>query len=953
MTVMTNPVYNATIEELEAVLSPRVVSRSVKEGLNQVGRTPDTANIDDIEKILKSQVYRQLQLTMPVTRAKEAVAEMIDRLRQVSDGEGQDANSADGGLETQGQELAKLQEALKPFNMYFEWPEVQKLRAQIQLLETDHDARRESPALLRGATEQLQIVIQKREDQLVLQARDLGELLEAVDQVRSVGGPKVRRLETLVNQVKAAQENRQLASAESDRAGRLARDLRVTLEAQKSAAEEEAPTAAAEATDSAHAEGAALEATVPDVDAAAPMQTPEQPPAHPPLDEPLDVDSEEADLLAGDPAPLAGGATERIRKIDLNAEQRELRQLETDYAEVLAYLPALAERFAELRHELDESRTVASVLSTMGADMEATRLALREDLKEELEEALAGLPNLREEVDTTELEQALRVTLGILSTALPSLADVEHGRRLVQVAREQDEEVRQGEVAHAQQLEDQDQLIGRLEATLLQSGTDDESIRSEVERLRAGFDQLRLAQEQQSVVPEVVAAVRQAEEQLARSLAERATERSDRRRARLSVLRARLESLPVTDTLHDRTEAVRLEIERLLQTQENTDAVAALLIDDAPLVDAEQDDGDLDALAEVVDGIRTQLTASLRNRLMNMAERAAELGNGQLIERLQRAVLGLERDEYPDIKHLQASVKQEHEAQRLEQVDELHRLSLAAAQFAGEEAQRAVQLRQLLVEAHEKLERGALASQLPRASELLDALKAEADDRLQSVPKRLDSALIALEKVAALNSDDVGTARRILLHLDSQRDALPRLSPGLQLQLEASLSSAERLLEKLQGEFEATRLVADELVSGGLLDGVLGLFRSGSEDAAGALVESASGALTSSPQAQLDAFLAEEGVTAAALLDSSGELVAGRLANVQGGVPALRAAAAALLGTQYDSASLITVELKYGVIMVGWFGNGDCIVLEVADTSELSILTNRLRRRLQESANEA
>ena len=63
----------------------------------------------------------------------------------------------------------------------------------------------------------------------MLQARDLGELQEALDEVRSVGGPKVRRLETLVNQVKAAQENRQLAAAESDRAQRLARDLRVAL----------------------------------------------------------------------------------------------------------------------------------------------------------------------------------------------------------------------------------------------------------------------------------------------------------------------------------------------------------------------------------------------------------------------------------------------------------------------------------------------------------------------------------------------------------------------------------------------------------------------------------------------------------------------------------------------------------------------------------------------------
>lgn len=981
---MANPVYQATIEELEAVLSPRVVSRSIKEGLNQVGRTPDTAGIEDMEQILKSQVYRQLQLTMPVTRAKEAVAEIIDRLRQVSAGDGLGSGAAEGGLVRQGQELERLQEALKPFNLYFEWPEVQKLRAQIQLLEADHSANRESPALLRGAVEQLQIVIQKREDQLVLQARDLGELQEALDEIRPLGGPKVRRLETLVNQVRTAQENRSLASGEADRAQRLVRDLRVALEADK-AEKDKAPAAGAQqapqqepkapgATSRAGVDPAAkitLSGIAPAAGAqgnastssltppARPaQQAPAQPAARaqvePPLTEPLDVDSEEADLLAGEPPRLDEAATERVRKLDLNAEQRQLRQLETDFAEVLAYVPALSQRFAELRAELDEGRSVAQVLATLGSDMEGTKHALREDLKEELEEILAWVPKLHEEVDTTELVQAVRVTLGILSTALPSVADVEHGRRLAQVAREQDEELRQSERVHAQQLAEQDQLIGRLETTLLQSGTDDEAIRSDVERLRTEFQQLQHAHSQKTVVPEVVAAVRQAEERLARSLADRATERSDRRRARLSALRARIENLPVTDTLQDRTEAVRLEIERLLQAQENTDAVAALLIDEGPVVSGDADDSDIDALADVVEGIRTQLTASLRNRLMNMAEGAAELGDSQLIERIQRAVLGLERDEYPDIKQLQAAMRQEQEAQRLDQVDELHRLSLAAAQFAGEETPRAVQLRTLLAEAHEQLERGGLATHLPRAAELLDALKAETDQRLGSMPRRIDAALVELDKVAALNNEDVGTARRILMHLDSQREALPRLSPGLQLQLEASLSSAESLLEKLQGEYEATRLVADELVSGGLLDGVLGLFRTGADDGvSGSATATEASSHTGSPQAHIEAFSKEKGVMAVAILDGDGELVAGRLARVDGGLPALRAAATALTGAQRTGPTMVTVELESGAVMAGWFGNGDCIVLELADSSELAILANRLRRRLQDFADRA
>src|SRR5690606_16614925 len=284
-------------------------------------------------------------------------------------------------------------------------------------------------------------------------------------------------------------------------------------------------------------------------------------------------DSEEAELLTVDPPQLDEETTERIRKLDIDAEAHDLRQLEHDFAQVLAYVPALSARVAELREELQAGRSVAPVLAGFGADLESTQLMLRDDLREELEELLASLPQLRPEVDTTELAQAARVTLGILSTSLPDLADVEHVRRLAQVAREQDADLAKAEEQHARQLQEQDQLIGRLEATLLRSDGEDDGVSAEVERLRAEFDNLRLAQAQQTVVPEVMAAVRQAEERLARSLAERATERSERRRARLTALRAQLESLPVTQTLHDRAEATRREIERLLAEQENTDAV--------------------------------------------------------------------------------------------------------------------------------------------------------------------------------------------------------------------------------------------------------------------------------------------------------------------------------------------------------------------------------------------
>ena len=83
---MTNLVYQTAIEELEAVLSPRVVSRSLKEGLRQHGRSPDSVDVSTLEQILKGQVYRQLQVSMPVTEAKTTVEGIVDKLREVSAG---------------------------------------------------------------------------------------------------------------------------------------------------------------------------------------------------------------------------------------------------------------------------------------------------------------------------------------------------------------------------------------------------------------------------------------------------------------------------------------------------------------------------------------------------------------------------------------------------------------------------------------------------------------------------------------------------------------------------------------------------------------------------------------------------------------------------------------------------------------------------------------------------
>ena len=154
------------------------------------------------------------------------------------------------------------------------------------------------------------------------------------------------------------------------------------------------------------------------------------------------------------------------------------------------------------------------------------------------------------------------------------------------------------------------------------------------------------------------------------------------------------------------------------------------------------------------------------------------------------------------------------------------------------------------------------------------------------------------------NSDDVATVRRILTHLDSQREALSRVSVGLKLQLEASLTQAEQLLSSLEEEYEATRLIADQLVAGGLLDDVLGpLSGLGAEQA-----EPERRRLD--PAEMAERYAETPGVQAVSVLSPAGEPLAGApLAELRAqALASLRQAASAMLVPGQEDGVLVVTR---------------------------------------------
>lgn len=830
-----NRLYQATVSELEGVLSPRVVSRSLKEGMSQIGSSPEAIELTELERILKAQIYRQLQVAMPLEQAKETISRILERLRSLDTG-AQPRDPTPAPLDGQQTALAELQAAIRPFNLYFEWPEVQKLRAQIQLLEGEQSEGREAGNLLRDAREQLRSVAQKLEDSLVIQARDLGELTGLLEQVHSLGGPKVRRLENLLGQIREAQDQRQLATAEVERARKLGTDLRKLLESSVLAQQEQVPAD----------ETGILE---------------------------VDQDEDEPLALVRD---VEEGVNARLLMIDLESERFDLGAIESSHAQLLEHQPELRKEIDRLREAVDAGTPIGEELGPLRERLdraaEEARVALSEDLAAIADDAL----RLRQHSDVGELSQAVQVARGVLEKSLPDLNDIRHVRDLHALASERAKAAEkleaEAEEERQARLREQASVVARLESTVQVHGAD---ASEEFEALKEGLSALRAAHAQGEHVPELLAAVRRSEERYLAAAGAEESGGADRPEARARAMLDELESLPLLPSLRDRYEALAGKLSALLVGGERANG-----LEDAS---SHVEEGEL-----MLAALRVELRDAYRERLQTARRAALELGQEATAATLAQAESRLRKGEFPRLHDIEAGLREDADRRRQEELTEARVLESEAAHFAGLGLPGYEELCGLIEEAKGAPMGSRSAALLGRAWLQLEALRATVEQRLAGVESRLDTALAVLERVEKLNSEDVEESRRILRHLHDQRDSLGRVSLGLRLELESSLQWAESLLTKLQQEYEATRVIADQLVSGNFIDDMLGLLGS---DQPRPETESSQVAIpdptppqtveTRSDNAKLngwvEGYLAEQGVSSFALLDRAGKMVAGRL----------------------------------------------------------------------------
>jgi chromosome segregation protein len=914
--VSPSPLYQAAVAELEGVLSPRVVSRSLKEGMTQLGRTPEAVELDDIERILKAQIYRQLQVAMPLGQAKEKITEIIERLRSVETGAAP-RDPTPAPLEGQSAALEELKASMKPFNLYFEWPEVQKLRAQIQLLDSELSAGKEAGGLLRDAREQLRAIGQKLEDSLVLQARDLGELADLLEQVRGLGGTKVRRLENLLGQIREAQDQRQLAPAEIERARKLGTDLRKLLESSVLA---QKPQPSQE-----------------DVGI-------------------LEVDPDEDDQLAL-VRDLDESVNAKLLQIDLESERFELGSIESSNAHLLEHRPEVRGQFESLRRKLDAGEPVASDLDPLRAALERATRELRAALAEELSGIADDAVRLRQHTDTAELGQAVQVARGVLEKSVPDPSDIRHIRGLHELARQRasEAEKRSAEAEEERQtrLGEQAAVIARLDATLREASS---GAGAEFEALKGELAALRAAQDQGEHVPDLLAAVRRSEERYLAAVGGSGKGDSDGPKAQARALLTELESLPLLPAMRERAQSLAGKL-------------SAALGGDGPGSSSE-------AAKRVAEGdvllaaLRLELRDAHAARLSAGRTEASELGRDDLVEAFEQAEARLAAGEFPSLHDLEVGLRSASDRRRQEELTEIKVLETEAARFAGAGLPGYEELCGLIEKSKEVPFGNGSAALLGTAWLQLESLRATVEQRLEGLERRLDAALAVLARVEKLNSEDVEEARRILRHLHDQRDSLGRVSLGLRLKLESSLQHAESLLAKLQQEYEATRAIADQLVSGNFIDDMLGLLggdepKPEDENAGVALpafdeTRKAHEARSENPKlnAWVDGYLAEKGMASLALLDRQGRLVAGRLQ----ATPAEAWAALDRLMTELDALGLelgrgapqlATLELGSSAVIASR-PIGKYRLLAVLDApSALSRVLDRLRRELARDPNKS
>lgn len=217
---MNASLHQLPVKMLGDLISPRALERILQDAAAERGTTPERMDVRTLESILKREVFKRLQLSVPAPLAKRRVSEVLEELSQVTQ-ERLPANDA---------ALDELEEQARRFALYFDWPETQRLRGVLGVARQEQEGGQDTAALVQEGQDLIAQMDRRLQEGLVMQAQDLAELRAVFTRVQGLGGREVRRLDTLIAQIDEAQTQSTLLPGEVDRARTLTYNLRKQLE---------------------------------------------------------------------------------------------------------------------------------------------------------------------------------------------------------------------------------------------------------------------------------------------------------------------------------------------------------------------------------------------------------------------------------------------------------------------------------------------------------------------------------------------------------------------------------------------------------------------------------------------------------------------------------------------------------------------------------------------------
>ncbi len=761
--------YQTLNKSLETVLGDRT-RMVLEEGVRRLGVNPDNLDYSQAEVILKRLVYRELQSKMAPAAARAKIEEVLNSL-----GKDDPAPIAEAKADVAHDAIIvqDLEVGLKRFSMYLDWPEAGRLRALLHVIKQDPDTST-IKSLLREGQDVLATLEEKLQGALLRQSKDIADLQVSLERVQSVGGPKAKRLKTLLDQIEEAHGQETLAIAEVERARSIAAEMRKLVASSvvqsppevAITVEDEDPdhivtAAEPDSLDGSPAQvgdGFELDIGIPH-DAKSTSEV-----ENPTIDLVIEDSTLELDL---DFNTLTMEQQIRFKEIDLAEEQRHLDLLREKYAVALSK-KEMALQFTNLQDEL------SFVGEPLGEALPEFEEKLKAVFIEMLAEARVRFELLNSRLTNIKIRPArfanVMTHVAVASETLQSGGIPQELAQLESTVTALEAE----EKAILEQQQRAAKLLQQIQSVKAEAKASLEAFKGnpQVDEFIAGFDSLEPTESNLQFV----------RQQLGVFLTDLAKAKEQEGLRRMG-LKAKAEAIP------------------LLKGLESEKAKLSAQLDTAPLAQIET------AIATLITHSRAHVVEELSKIESEIEKNKLEGFADPLVAKLAEARKSLEAGQIFDPSLLAGFLEQAFGAKREAVLDEISRLDTggrALRGLGGEELESAA------AKLRSEVEAGKFPS-LDHANQLLASLRRNQEALRLDLESRINALLGNYDVHKSVGGD---TAQSLKSSCDFLESGLPRLSrlgaSGL-VEVRRALEGAEKMAEQLAQEYEAAKSLMSEL----------------------------------------------------------------------------------------------------------------------------------------------